>query len=42
MVVVAVTVKDIGFRRELIHDLSSRSIPNLYTAAGGEYGATDL
>jgi hypothetical protein len=35
-------VKDMGFGRELIDDLSSGSMPDLYTAVGGECSAADL
>jgi hypothetical protein len=35
-------VKDMFVGGELIDDLSSRSMPDLYTAVGGECGAADL
>ena len=35
-------VKDMWVGRELIDDLSSGSMPDLYTAVGGECGAVDL
>ena len=35
-------VKDMWVGRELIDDLSSGSMPDLYTAVGGECGAADL
>ena len=35
-------VKDMWVGGELIDDLSSGSMPDLYTAVGGECGAADL
>ena len=36
------SVKDMWVGRELIDDLSSGSMPDLYTAVGDECGAADL
>jgi hypothetical protein len=39
---ITTNVKDMWVGRELIDDLSSGSMPDLYTAVGGECGAAEL